>query len=93
MKKASPARARKKPALEPKIGIIGGSGIYQFAGLTEVVERKISTPFGAPSDAIRVGKLNGVPVAFVARHGRGHRFSPTEVPYRANIFAFKLLES
>lgn len=73
------------------IGIIGGSGLYQMPGLTEVEEVRLVTPFGEPSDAYIVGRLQGVRVAFLARHGRGHRFSPSEVPYRANIYGFKNL--
>jgi 5'-methylthioadenosine phosphorylase len=73
------------------IGVIGGSGLYQMDGLTDVQEYKVVTPFGDPSDAIVVGTLEGVPVAFLARHGRGHRIMPTEVNYRANIFALKSL--
>ncbi len=72
-----------------RIGVIGGSGLYQMEGLTGVEERRITTPFGDPSDAIVVGTLEGERVAFVARHGRGHRIMPTEVNYRANIFALK----
>lgn len=74
-----------------KIGVIGGSGLYQMAALTDVEEVKMETPYGDPSDAFIVGTLNGVRVAFLPRHGRGHRFTPTEVPYRANIYAMKLL--
>ncbi|MEE9616040.1 MAG: S-methyl-5'-thioadenosine phosphorylase [Anaerolineae bacterium] len=74
-----------------RIGVIGGSGLYQMEGLTDVEERHISTPFGDPSDAVTIGTLEGVRVAFVARHGRGHRIMPTEVNYRANIFALKRL--
>ncbi|OQY17942.1 MAG: S-methyl-5'-thioadenosine phosphorylase, partial [Anaerolineaceae bacterium 4572_32.2] len=74
-----------------RIGVIGGSGLYQMDGLTDVEERAISTPFGDPSDAIVIGRLSGARVAFVARHGRGHRITPTEVNYRANIFALKSL--
>jgi 5'-methylthioadenosine phosphorylase len=73
------------------IGIIGGSGLYQMEGLTEVEECRISTPFGDPSDAVIVGTLEGVRVAFIARHGRGHRIMPTEVNSRANIYALKTL--
>jgi len=73
------------------IGVIGGSGLYQMEGLTGVEEYKIVTPFGDPSDAVIVGTLEGVRVAFVARHGRGHVLMPTEVNYRANIFALKSL--
>jgi len=74
-----------------KIGIIGGSGLYQMPELTEVEETKISTPFGDPSDAFIIGTLEGERVAFLPRHGRGHRYLPTEVPFRANIYAMKLL--
>jgi 5'-methylthioadenosine phosphorylase len=74
-----------------RIGVIGGSGLYQMEDLTNVEERTIITPFGDPSDSIVVGTLEGERVAFVARHGRGHRIMPTEVNYRANIFALKSL--
>jgi 5'-methylthioadenosine phosphorylase len=73
------------------IGIIGGSGLYQMPELTDVEEVKVDTPFGSPSDAFIVGTLEGQRVAFLPRHGRGHRFTPTEVPFRANIYAMKLL--
>jgi 5'-methylthioadenosine phosphorylase len=73
------------------IGIIGGSGLYQMEGLTVLDERKIETPFGDPSDAYVIGEIDGVRVAFLSRHGRGHRLSPTELNYRANLFGFKLL--
>ncbi len=74
-----------------RIGILGGSGLYNMEGLSNVEERRISTPFGEPSDDVLVGTIDDVPVAFLARHGRGHRLMPTEVNYRANIFAFKSL--
>lgn len=74
-----------------KIAVIGGSGLYQMEGLTEVEERRVSTPFGDPSDALTIGTLAGARVAFVPRHGRGHRLTPSEVPYRANIYALKSL--
>jgi 5'-methylthioadenosine phosphorylase len=73
------------------IGIIGGSGLYQMPELQNVREIEVDTPFGKPSDAFIVGELEGVTVAFLPRHGRGHKFTPTEVPYRANIYAMKLL--
>ncbi len=76
---------------EPLIGIIGGSGLYQMEGLEVLREERLSTPFGDPSDAYMLGKLEGRPVAFLARHGRGHRLMPSELNYRANIFGFKLL--
>ncbi len=73
------------------IGVIGGSGLYQMDGLAEVREVRVETPFGDPSDAITVGKLGDVSLAFLPRHGRGHRLNPTEVPSRANIWALKRL--
>jgi 5'-methylthioadenosine phosphorylase len=74
-----------------KIGIIGGSGLYQMPELTEVEELNVETPFGSPSDAFIVGTLENQRVAFLPRHGRGHRFTPTELPFRANIYAMKSL--
>ncbi|MEG4044217.1 S-methyl-5'-thioadenosine phosphorylase [Microcoleus sp. Pol17_C1] len=76
---------------QAKIGIIGGSGLYKMEALKDIEEVKIDTPFGAPSDAAIVGTLDGTPVAFLARHGRNHTFLPSEVPYRANIYAMKSL--
>ena len=73
------------------VGIIGGSGLYAMKGLNVVEERMVETPFGAPSDPFVIGEVDGIGVAFLSRHGRGHRFNPTEVNYRANIFAFKKL--
>lgn len=73
------------------IGIIGGSGLYDMPGLNVLNERVIPTPFGEPSDAYVIGDVDGVKVAFLARHGRGHRYMPTEVNYRANIYGFKTL--
>ena len=74
-----------------RVGIIGGSGLYQMPELTAIEEVKVDTPFGPPSDAFIVGTLEGERVAFLPRHGRGHRLTPTEVPFRANIYAMKLL--
>jgi 5'-methylthioadenosine phosphorylase len=74
-----------------QIGIIGGSGLYTMPGLTNVSEVRLSTPFGEPSDAYIVGQLEGRSVAFLARHGRGHRILPTELNFRANIHGFKQL--
>jgi 5'-methylthioadenosine phosphorylase len=76
---------------EAKIGIIGGSGLYQMDALQDVEEVSIDTPFGPPSDALIVGTLEGVRVAFLARHGRHHHLSPSELPFRANIYAMKSL--
>jgi 5'-methylthioadenosine phosphorylase len=73
------------------IGIIGGSGLYQMPELQNVREQKVETPFGDPSDAFIIGELEGVSVAFLPRHGRGHKLLPTELPFRANIYAMKLL--
>ncbi|MDT5270701.1 MAG: 5-methylthioadenosine phosphorylase [Acidobacteriota bacterium] len=74
-----------------KIGIIGGSGLYQMPELKDVEEMSVETPFGKPSDAFIVGTLEGERVAFLPRHGRGHKHLPTELPFRANIYAMKLL--
>ena len=76
---------------EAKIGVIGGSGLYAMEGLEDVENVSLETPFGAPSDDYVVGKLAGKSVAFLARHGVGHRFLPSELNFRANIFGFKLL--
>ena len=73
------------------IGIVGGSGLYEIEGLTGVESVTVDTPFGPPSDAITLGELSGVPVAFLPRHGKGHRLNPTNIPARANIFALKSL--
>ena len=75
-----------------KIGIIGGSGLYQMPELTDIEEMDVQTPFGNPSDKFILGTLEGERVAFLPRHGVGHRFTPTEVPFRANIYGMKLLE-
>ena len=74
-----------------QIGIIGGSGLYQMPELKDIEEVSVDTPFGPPSDAFIMGTLEGVRVAFLPRHGRGHRLLPTELPFRANIYAMKLL--
>jgi 5'-methylthioadenosine phosphorylase len=74
-----------------QIGIIGGSGLYQMPELRDVEEVSVETPFGKPSDAFITGTLEGVRVAFLPRHGRGHKLLPTELPFRANIYAMKLL--
>lgn len=83
--------ARKVNGSKALIGVIGGSGLYDIEGLKGVREMRVRTPFGAPSDVIRVGKLDGVSVAFLSRHGRGHRLNPGEINYRANIYAMKSL--
>lgn len=73
------------------LGVIGGSGLYEMAGLTDVERAPVETPWGSPSDDILVGTLEGTRTAFLPRHGRGHRFTPSEVPYRANLWALKKL--
>ncbi|MGB7848241.1 MAG: S-methyl-5'-thioadenosine phosphorylase [Candidatus Acidiferrum sp.] len=92
---ASPKRARGKSARTKgptaEIGVIGGSGLYSMSGLTNAREIRVKTPFGDPSDAFVAGMLEGKRVAFLARHGRGHRILPTELNFRANIYAMKLL--
>lgn len=74
-----------------KIGVIGGTGLYDIDGLSDISEVSLDTPFGKPSDTIVVGRLGGMDIAFLPRHGRGHRIMPTEVPSRANIYALKSL--
>jgi 5'-methylthioadenosine phosphorylase len=76
---------------EARVAIIGGSGFYEMEGLKERHEVRCQTPFGEPSDALVVGSLGDVPVAFLARHGRGHRLQPSEIPARANVYALKTL--
>ncbi|MEB3882087.1 S-methyl-5'-thioadenosine phosphorylase [Lyngbya sp. CCY1209] len=76
---------------QAKIGIIGGSGLYKMEALTDVEEVQVETPFGPPSDRIILGTLEGLQVAFLARHGRDHKLIPSELPYRANIYALKSL--
>ncbi|MBI3950932.1 MAG: S-methyl-5'-thioadenosine phosphorylase [Acidobacteria bacterium] len=77
--------------VQAEIGVIGGSGFYQMEELKDIEEANVETPFGAPSDNFVIGTLKGVRVAFLARHGRGHRLMPTELPFRANIYAMKML--
>jgi 5'-methylthioadenosine phosphorylase len=77
--------------MQTMIGVIGGSGVYQIDGLEDAEWVEVQSPFGAPSDAVLTGRLGGVPMAFLPRHGRGHVHSPTSVPYRANIDALKRL--
>jgi 5'-methylthioadenosine phosphorylase len=81
----------KKLMTTARIGIIGGSGLYQMPELQDVEEVAVETPFGKPSDSFIIGTLEGVRVAFLPRHGRGHKLLPTELPFRANIYAMKLL--
>jgi len=74
-----------------RIGVIGGSGLYEMEGLRIIEEREISTPFGNPSDPYVIGEIDGHRVAFLSRHGKGHRLLPTEIPFQANIYGFKTL--
>jgi len=76
---------------QPVIGVIGGSGLYELEGLRNVEEVRLQTPFGEPSDAYITGTLGEVKLVFLPRHGRGHRYLPSEVPYRANIYGMKML--
>ena len=88
---ARKASAGKGEANSTSIGIIGGSGLYTMGGLTGTRELRVKTPFGEPSDNLVLGTLEGKRVAFLARHGRGHSILPSEINYRANIYAMKLL--
>lgn len=81
----------KRTIAQTRIGIIGGSGLYSMSGLTDAHEIRVKTPFGNPSDIVVLGTLEGKRVAFLARHGRGHCILPSEINYRANIYAMKLL--
>src|SRR5258708_7187049 len=89
----SKTRGKKIPRSpsQAEIGIIGGSGLYAMSGIENAREVRVKTPFGDPSDSLVLGTLEGRSVAFLARHGRGHRLLPTEINYRANLFAMKLL--
>src|SRR5229473_3106054 len=89
-KKAGKAKSANSN-VQAAIGIIGGSGLYAMNGLTNAREVRVKTPFGDPSDVIVLGTLEGKRVAFLARHGRGHRILPGEINYRANVYAMKLL--
>jgi 5'-methylthioadenosine phosphorylase len=84
-------RKEENSMSEVRLAVIGGSGVYDMEALTDVEERDIPTPFGDPSDSIVIGTLSGKRIAFLPRHGRGHRLTPSEVPYRANIWALKSL--
>ncbi|MGB7281452.1 MAG: S-methyl-5'-thioadenosine phosphorylase [Candidatus Acidiferrum sp.] len=88
---AGKAGKSKRASTQAEIGIIGGSGLYSMNGLTKAREIHVKTPFGEPSDAIVLGTLEGKRVAFLARHGRGHRILPSEINFRANVYAMKLL--
>src|SRR2546421_11843163 len=90
IKKPKMSKSAKTEA-RAAIGIMGGSGLYEMSGLTNAREIRVRTPFGNPSDAMVLGTLEGKRVAFLARHGRGHRILPGEINYRANVYALKLL--
>jgi 5'-methylthioadenosine phosphorylase len=91
-KSAARKKVKKRSSLlRAEIGILGGTGLYEIDGLDGLKEYTLKTPFGDPSDAFMVGTLAGRRVAFLSRHGRGHRFLPTQVNYRANIYGFKML--
>src|SRR6202051_4375507 len=90
IKKPKKSKSAKTDA-SAAIGIMGGSGLYEMNGLTNTREIRVKTPFGDPSAAMVLGTLEGKRVAFLARHGRGHRILPSEINYRANIYAMKLL--
>src|SRR3984893_13522710 len=82
--------SKRTNAGQAEIGIIGGSGLYSMPGLERAREWRVKTPFGDPSDALVLGTLEGKRVAFLSRHARGHRFTPSEINYRANLYAMKL---
>src|SRR5271154_3330301 len=90
-KRSAQLKRKTKSGDAVRIGIIGGSGLYSMEGLTGTREVRVKTPFGEPSDAFVIGEQEGHRVAFLARHGRGHRLSPSEINYRANICALKML--
>src|SRR5204863_4048847 len=90
-RKRRQALCRKGDLVSVKIGIIGGSGLYDMAELTDREEKTLKTPFGDPSGPYVLATLRGKRVAFLARHGKGHRLNPSELNYRANIFGMKLL--
>ena len=75
-----------------RLGILGGSGFYNIENLTDLQELEVETPYGKPSDSFKIGKIGDLEVVFLARHGRNHSFTPSEVPYRANIWAMRSLD-
>jgi len=83
--------ARRRQAARADIGLIGGSGLYEIDGLHQIKRVTVSTPFGPPSSPLVIGELDGIHVAFLSRHGIGHRFNPSEINYRANIYALKAI--
>ena len=91
VKKSKPTAAKRSGKPTAQIGVIGGSGLYAIPGLEGAREVRIKTPFGEPSDALVMGTLEGRRVAFLARHGRGHKLTPSEINYRANLCALKMV--
>lgn len=91
MRKSSRRSSGKAERASARLGVIGGSGLYEMPGLEGAHEVRVKTPFGDPSDALVIGTLEGVEIAFLPRHGRGHRLLPSEINFRANIFALKTL--
>ena len=91
MSSSAPVQIPACDLSEARLGVLGGSGLYAMDGLEEVRELVVDTPYGQPSDTLRLGRINGLEVVFLARHGRHHSFSPTEVPYRANLWAMRSL--
>lgn len=89
--KSKPPTVAHVPRVDEAVGVVGGSGLYDLPGLEDVREVELSTPFGAPSDAFVTGRLGGVRMVFLPRHGRGHRISPSEINFRANIWGLKKL--
>lgn len=85
------SKPKLKQAPRAEVGILGGTGLYEIEGIEDVREVKLNTPFGSPSEAYIVGRLSGKTVAFLSRHGRGHKYLPTDVNFRANIYGFKML--
>ncbi|HET6674008.1 MAG TPA: MTAP family purine nucleoside phosphorylase, partial [Nitrospiraceae bacterium] len=83
--------SRQQRAARPVLGVIGGSGLYDIEGMAHIRETMVRTPFGRPSDVVLTGTIAGTPVAFLSRHGRGHRVNPTKINYRANLYALKSL--
>lgn len=85
------APEKRKKFAHADVGILGGTGLYEIDGIEDIRELSLETPFGKPSDAFMIGLLGGKSVAFLSRHGRGHRILPSEINYRANIYGFKML--
>jgi 5'-methylthioadenosine phosphorylase len=91
MSTASPSPASPPDLSQARLGVLGGSGLYAMEGLEEVREISVETPFGPPSDSLRLGRIGDLEVVFLARHGRHHSYTPSEVPYRANLWALRSL--